>query len=96
MPTDRRLPQFSLKGLLLTVVFVAVGTLLGKWLLVSVPAQLILALLSLIALAALAGYAMGCGIGYAYGNSQHGGVIGAMITLLIVCAAFGYLLILPT
>jgi hypothetical protein len=80
-------PQFSLKVLLLGTTFVAMGTLLGKWLLHNVAAQLVLALLSAITLLLLAGYWIGSGVGYAYGNSQRGGMIGATIMLFFIVIA---------
>jgi hypothetical protein len=89
MSTDHRIgvPQFSLKSLLLTVAFVAMGTLLGKWLLLNVAAQLLLALLSAIALLLLAGYWIGSGIGYAYGTLRRGGIIGVEIMLFFIVIA---------
>jgi fucose permease len=86
------LPQFSLKALLLAIAFVAVGTLIGKWLLLNVAAQLMLALLSAIALLLLAGYWIGSGIGYAYGNSQRGGMTGAAIMLFFIVIV-GFLIV---
>jgi hypothetical protein len=85
---DRKgLPQFSLKVLLLGTAFVAMGTLLGKWLLLHVAAQSMLALLSAIGLLLVAGYWLGSGVGYAYGNTQRGGMIGAAIMLFFIVIA---------
>ena len=74
--------QSSSSELLLATAAIAVGTVLANWLLLNVAAQLILALISGIALWILAGAIVGAEFCSAYDGKRRGAIIGIAIQFL--------------